>query len=145
MTLSFLAVAVSSQRMQDHFGAKSADWLASWLAIGIVNLVSNFIKPSQEGPWNDVRTSCHEWSDAHEAKTVYTYMSCRIRLWKRVLCPLCHDACVKWKRGHGFSAILAGQTLTDRDGKNRKFSAENNASNFYVIDNYAKDGGPGEV
>ena len=35
---------MSSQGMQDHFGAKSANWLANWLAIGIINLVSNFIK-----------------------------------------------------------------------------------------------------
>ena len=41
-------------RMQDHFGAKSAYWLAGWLGIGIVNLVSNFIKPGRVEPWNEV-------------------------------------------------------------------------------------------
>ena len=37
--------------MQDHFGAKSANWLP---AIGIVSLISNFIKPSRVEPWNEV-------------------------------------------------------------------------------------------
>ena len=62
--------AVSSQGMQDHFGAKSGNWLAGQLTIGIVNLVSNFIRPSWVEPWNEVETACHEWSDAHEGKTV---------------------------------------------------------------------------
>ena len=39
-----------------------------WLAIGIVNLVSNIIKPSWVEFWNKVETSCHEWSDAHEGE-----------------------------------------------------------------------------
>ena len=56
--------------MQDHFGAKSANWLASWLAIGIVNRTSNLLKPSRAEPWNEVDTSCYEWLDAHEGKTV---------------------------------------------------------------------------
>ena len=51
-------MAVSSQGIQDHFGAKSANWLA----IQIVNLVSNFVNPRRAGPWNEVETSCHEWS-----------------------------------------------------------------------------------
>ena len=40
----------------------------SRLAIGIVNLVTNFIGPSRVEPWNEVETSCHEWSDAHEGQ-----------------------------------------------------------------------------
>ena len=59
---------VSSHRMQHHFGAKSANWLA----IGIDNHVSNFIGPSPVEPWNEVETSWHERSDAHEGKAVYT-------------------------------------------------------------------------
>ena len=39
-------MAVSSQGIQDHLGAKSANWLAGWLTgwLGgcVVNLVSNF-------------------------------------------------------------------------------------------------------
>ena len=61
---------LSSQGMQDHFGAKFANWLPGWLAIGIINLVSNFIRPSRVAPWNEVETFCHEWSDAHKGKTV---------------------------------------------------------------------------
>ena len=45
--------AVLSKGMQDHFGAKSANWLFSQLAIGIVNLISNFIESSYEEPWNE--------------------------------------------------------------------------------------------
>ena len=58
--------AMSSQAMQDHFGTKSANWLA----IGVANIVSNFIRPSWVEPWNEVETSCHEWSDAHEGNTM---------------------------------------------------------------------------
>ena len=62
--LFLLDTAMSSQGMQDHFGEEPANWLADWLAIRIVNLVSNFIKPgtSLRLP---VMTS-PEWSDAHE-------------------------------------------------------------------------------
>ena len=45
--------------------------LTGWLAIGIVNLVSNFIKPSWVGPWNEVGeggASSLQWSDTHEGK-----------------------------------------------------------------------------
>ena len=48
--------ATSSQGMQDHFGAKSANWLAGQLAIGIVNLLFNFIKSRYEEPWNEDET-----------------------------------------------------------------------------------------
>ena len=46
--------------MQDHFGAKSANWLAGKLRI--VSLVSNFLNRRQAEPWNEVETSCQEWS-----------------------------------------------------------------------------------
>ena len=35
-----------SQGIQDRFGAKSANWLTGQLAVGLVNLVSNFPRPS---------------------------------------------------------------------------------------------------
>ena len=44
--------------------------LTGWLANGIVNLVSSFIKQSRLEPWNEVETSCHEWSDVHKGKIV---------------------------------------------------------------------------
>ena len=47
-----------------------AGWLTNYLAVGIVNLVSNLIRPSRVKPWNEVGTSYHEWSDAHEGKTL---------------------------------------------------------------------------
>ena len=40
--------------------------LTSWLVIGIINLVSNFIRLSRVELWNEVETSCHKSSDAHE-------------------------------------------------------------------------------
>ena len=45
--------------------------LTGWLAIGIVNLLPNFIKPSRIEPWNEVETSGYEWSYAYEGKTVF--------------------------------------------------------------------------
>ena len=41
--------AVSSEVVQDHFGAKSANWLA----VRTVDLVSNFINSSRVEPWNE--------------------------------------------------------------------------------------------
>ena len=46
-------LAVSSQGMQDHLGAKSGNWSAGW----IVNLVSNFPILSWAKPWNEDETS----------------------------------------------------------------------------------------
>ena len=45
MLYLLLDVAVSSQGMQDHLGAKSANWLAGC----VVNLVSNFMKSKLPG------------------------------------------------------------------------------------------------
>ena len=45
--------------------------LAGWLAIWIVNLVSNFLGPCRTEPWNEFETSCHKWSDAHEGSRVH--------------------------------------------------------------------------
>ena len=55
-------VAVSSQGIQDHLGAKSANWLASC----VVNLVFNFRNPDKAEPCNEVETflkvgSCNRW------------------------------------------------------------------------------------
>ena len=61
---------MSSQEMQDHFGAKFANWLPGRLAIGIVNIISNFISPSQVAPSNEVEIYCYKWLDAHKGKTV---------------------------------------------------------------------------
>ena len=41
----YLTLAVLSQGMQDHLGAKSANWLAGC----VVNLVSNFMKSKLPG------------------------------------------------------------------------------------------------
>ena len=63
-------MAVSSQGMQDHLGATSANWLASWLAgwlAGcVVNLVFNFRNPDKAERCNEVETfqidgSCNRW------------------------------------------------------------------------------------
>ena len=43
--------------MQDHFGAKSANWMA----IGIVNLDSNFMNLRQAEPCNKVETFSERW------------------------------------------------------------------------------------
>ena len=41
----------------DHFGAKSANWLA----IRIVNLVSNFLNRGKTEPCNEVETFSERW------------------------------------------------------------------------------------
>ena len=50
-------MAASSQGIQDHFGAKSANWLG----IGIVSLVSNFWNPDQAEPCNEVEAFSERW------------------------------------------------------------------------------------
>ena len=59
MKILSLDTVMSSQGMQYHFGAKSANWLAGYR---IVNLASNFLDPTWAEPWNEVETCCHEWS-----------------------------------------------------------------------------------
>ena len=48
---------MSSQGIQDHFEAKSANWLA----VGIVSLVSNFMNLGQTEPCNEVETFSERW------------------------------------------------------------------------------------
>ena len=46
---------MSSQGMQDHFGAKSANWQAGmWLPTSFPISLTE--------PWKEVETSCHGWS-----------------------------------------------------------------------------------
>ena len=61
-------MAVSSQGMQDHVGAKSANWLAGWLASCVVNLVSNFPFPVGHNPGARLQPS----SCAESVYTSYT-------------------------------------------------------------------------
>ena len=65
--------------------------LTGWLAIGFVNLGSNFIKPTRVEPWNEVETSGHERSDGHEGKTV-CLSNRRVRVSVKVLKVLVQES-----------------------------------------------------
>ena len=56
---------MSSQGIQDHFGAKSANWLASWLAGWLAGwlcgLSTSFPVSSTQGGQNEVETFCERW------------------------------------------------------------------------------------
>ena len=43
LSLDTATWAVSSQGIQDDLGAKSTNWMAGWLTIRIVNLISMFV------------------------------------------------------------------------------------------------------